>query len=301
VPLQWTRSNRYSLRVAFTLRADSREQDVDVLGFDVIDGRYEGDVVAGLWVVSLDGQVSSSDARRSVHVETPVPQLRRLSPGTSAQIDLELTPAGGCSLRGTIRDEAGQPYGGLVVRAEAVRTLVEPSTGEKLEWSGVGGYAPSSMTDGSFLVDGLSPGRYSVAVDSESFRPENAAGVTRVSDLVPRREVELVDGAATLEYTIRRTQRVHVTGRVVIDPAWAKEHNAEGLLPMMDLVRPSGREERPDTREPVAVRAEGFELWVDAGVNDQRLELWLGSEHLVEPLTLSKSANPAPLTIRIPR
>jgi hypothetical protein len=36
-------------------------------------------------------------------------------------------------------------------------------------------------------------------------------------------------------------------------------------------------------------------------VNDQRLELWLGTEHLVEPLTLSKAAEPAPLSIRIPR
>jgi hypothetical protein len=302
VPVQWSPTNRFSLRATFTSRGDPRAQYFEPLGFDLVEGRYEGDVAGGLWVISLDGQLAGADRAAGARLETPVPQLRQLTPGATAQIDLEFRLAGNCSLRGTIRDEDGQPYGGLVVHAEALHALVEPSTGEKLEWPAGGGLAVSSPVDGSFLLDWLCPGPYSVYVEAQELRSTMDPGVGRgVGAAIQPRRLELLGGIATLEYTIRRPHPVHVTGGVVIDPAWAKEHGVEGLLPMMDLVRPSGREDRPETRAPVAVRAGGFELWVDAGVNDQRLELWLGTEHLVEPLTLSKAAEPAPLSIRIPR
>ena len=303
VRVEWSRKPQSTLQVSFSQPPGSTDSPGEPRSFDVVDGHYEGDVPEGTWVVSANGLALTDDLKNYAPFAAPVPLLRRLTADSRTQIDFDFRPVGTCSVQGTIRDEEGQPFGGLTAGISELHELVDPSTGKRIVLPQGVANAASAHSTGSFTLSGLPPGRFQLYVEPEGYKPMSPPDEGRVGEVVPFRELVLVDGRLTVELTIRRPHPVQVTGRVEIDASWAAEHGLAGQTPTLELVRESGREGIPDVRDPVQLTADTLEFWfwLDAGVLQPKLELHLGSESNARPLILPRTGDLASYTVRLPR
>lgn len=304
VKVQWNAKPQYTLRVQFARPLDSIDPPAETRYFDVVDGRFEGDIGEGMWIVGVVGTALTEDLQAYTSFASPVPKLRRLAAGSRMQIDLDFRPAGTCTVEGTILDENGQPFGGLGVQVSELHDLVEPTTRETVTVPHGVGSAVNNPASGAFAVSRMPPGRFRLWVEPEGYKPMSPPGVGTIGRREGPRDFVVEAGNITLDLTVRRPHPVHVTGRVEVDAAWAAEHGLAGQVPNIELLRDPGPPflpEIPDRRDRVELGPQGFDFWIEASVGEPRLELRLGTETLVLPLALTTKGEFAPLTIRFPR
>lgn len=274
--------------------------------FYVFDGRYEGDLYEGLWVLAVQGSPALDEAGTPEKCADPAPALRLLPPASITQIDFEFRPLGSARLRGRILDEQGQPFEGLRGGVGEVGPLVDPTSQEILirTWPVGGDYWHiQTGADGGFDCDHLTPGRYMLFVEPEDFNPAAPPGGSKLGELPPTRTLDLIAGDNTIELSIHRAHPVHITGRVLVDDRWVGEHAQKGAQPTLTLVCEHGIDGVHGRRDDLSLagRERSFDTWLDAAMKNPRLELELAGEKLVVPLALAPEAELAPLTIRFPR
>lgn len=275
--------------------------------FPVVDGRYEGDLHEGLWILSVQGYPALDEAGTPEDCAAPAEVLRLLPPASITEIDFDFRPLGSARLQGRILDERGKPIAGLRGGVGEVGPRFDSTSHATLRrtWpAGGDGWHFETDADGGFECANLTPGRYLLFVEPEGFDPRAGPSErAQLGERPPTRELELTGESTTIELTIRRAHPVRIAGRVLVDDRWATEHAQRGALPTLELVFGRGVDGAAERRDSLScVDCErSFEAWLDASVPNPRLELELAGEKLAVPLALAPGVELAPLSIRFPR
>jgi hypothetical protein len=268
---------------------------------DIVDGRYEGYVHEGLWVLKVDGGPKLDDAGTELPCVTPLPALRRLPPGSETQIDFQFRPEAKGILHVMVRDEEGKPFEGLSGYVDELHELLEPSTGESENYPWGGGRATRSLDTGELKISSLPRGRYRLWIEPEGYSPTSKPGVAKLGQVPPTSVLEFDGVEKTFEITIRRPRPVQVTGRIEVDSEWSRTHTAVESTAFLGLSWKTDREDVPVARENVQTDSGRFAFWLESSVKDPCLELMLAHETRRIPLTLVPDVTPDPLVIHFPR
>ncbi len=141
----------------------------------------------GPYVLEAVGRRPATAAEREAGSARYVERRLRREPVAAGTQDLVLILGEGLALLGRVVDEDGNPLVKFTVRA----TRADAADGEEIEWRFVIGEEQVARTfsekDGSFRLEGLTPGRWAVRTEASGFAPSETTIVT-----LPGMEGELV-------------------------------------------------------------------------------------------------------------
>jgi hypothetical protein len=227
-----------------------------VRGFSADDGYYALEAPPGIyWMQVFTDPNDTPPGPGGVRYEDlgpPPPLPFELGPNQAVRLNLVLG-GGACFVTGRVVDERGDPFVGLSVLAYYRN---EPDDGlPRMTW---GNRAGQDVTDsnGEYTLQGLYSAPIAIQVAPEGYLPRTPIGSNQLARPVDTIELDLrtESEARAPERVALRSRPFHVTGRIELDPTWAKRHAVEPDDLTMSIGRPlRWQEPSDDPRAPQRV------------------------------------------------
>jgi hypothetical protein len=284
-------------------RCDGGEQPghEPVLWFSVEGGSYQGFVHEGVWSAQIVGLGPPEQGRSRDpslrDLVPPLPQIRKLHAGTTAEMDFVCDRFSGV-IEGRVLDELNRPFGGLQLVASRITTMTDPESGRTMTIAEDAG-RDLSTTEGSFAFAGLGRGSYRIRVDTSYFFAVGPPGINGIG--APVEPVDVTFGAepkVRVQIAARRSHPLRVHGSIVLGPrALAAANNTPSIF----LNSRAGGFHRDTVRSWVDGTNGRFDFYVESAVQDPCLEVTIGGERSTYPLTLEPEIESTELVLRFPK
>lgn len=263
-------------------------------------GSFHGDLQEGIWsgqVIGLGpGESGTIRDTRLRDFLAPTPQVQKLHAGSTAQMDFVCDRFSGV-IEGRILDESNRPFGGLQMKASRITTMTEPETGRVVTVAEDAG-RDLSTTDGRFAFANLGRGSYRIQVDRQLFFAVGPPGINGIG--APIEPVDVTFGAEPklrVQIAARRSHQVRVRGSIVLSRSALA---AEESTPSIFLSARAGGFRRETVRSWIEGSDRQFDFYVESAVQDPCLEVTIGGERAVYPLTLRPEIESTQLVLRFP-
>jgi hypothetical protein len=199
---------------------------------------------------------------------------------------------------GRVLDEANRPFGGLQLVASRITTMTEPESGRAVTIAEDAG-RDLSTTEGRFSFAGLGRGSYRIQVDSKYFFAVGPPGINGIG--APVEPVDVTFGAEPklrVQIAARRSHPLRVRGSILLGPsALAAVNNTPSIF----LNSRAGGFHRDTVRSWVDGTNGRFDFYVESAILDPCLEVTIGGERAMYPLTLDPEIESTQLVLRFPK